>query len=73
MTTAAGPGKYDDLATYVREESEAEAVMVIVLNGNAGDGFSVQCSKRIMPHLAAILASVVDGMRTADMESGNEH
>jgi hypothetical protein len=28
-----GPGKYDHLATHVREASKAEAVIVIVLNG----------------------------------------
>jgi hypothetical protein len=37
-----GPGKYDDLATIVREQAEADAAIVIVLNGNKGSGFSVQ-------------------------------
>lgn len=37
-----GPGKYDDQATRVREETEAEGVMVVVVNGNLGGGFSVQ-------------------------------
>jgi hypothetical protein len=37
-----GPGKYDDIATSVRNASEAEAVFVIILNGNKGSGFSVQ-------------------------------
>lgn len=38
----AGPGKYDDLATYVRENSNAKGVVVIVLGGDRGSGFSVQ-------------------------------
>ena len=37
-----GPGKYDDLATYVREQAEAMAALVIVLAGNKGSGFSLQ-------------------------------
>ncbi len=39
---ALGPGKYDDMATHVRENTDAAAVVVIVLNGNKGNGFSVQ-------------------------------
>lgn len=37
-----GPGKYDDEATFVREETRAEAVVVLVVNGDRGTGFSVQ-------------------------------
>ncbi len=37
-----GPGKYDDLCTYVREQANAEAVILIVLGGNKGSGFSCQ-------------------------------
>lgn len=38
----AGPGKYDDVATMVREKTDAACVVVIVIEGNRGDGFSVQ-------------------------------
>lgn len=37
-----GPGKYDDVCTYVREETEASAAIVIVVGGKHGPGFSVQ-------------------------------
>lgn len=37
-----GPGKYDDLCTYVREQAKAEAAIVIILNGEKGNGFSCQ-------------------------------
>lgn len=37
-----GPGKYDDIATRVREETQATGVIVIVLGGNQGNGFSGQ-------------------------------
>ncbi len=39
---AYGPGKYDDLATYVREKAEAKGVLILVLDGNRGSGFSAQ-------------------------------
>jgi len=39
---ATGPGRYDHLATYCREKAEAEAVIVIIIGGNLGSGFSVQ-------------------------------
>jgi hypothetical protein len=37
---AIGPGKYDDLATYCMEHTSADAVVVIVFNGNRGHGMS---------------------------------
>jgi hypothetical protein len=37
-----GPGKYDDLATYVRETAQANGVAVIIIGGNKGSGFSIQ-------------------------------
>lgn len=37
-----GPGKYNDLCTYVREQSDAEMAVVIVVRGNKGNGFDVQ-------------------------------
>lgn len=52
-----GPGKYDDLATIVRERSNARAVMVIVLGGNKGAGFSVQCED---PAVLAFLPDLLD-------------
>jgi hypothetical protein len=37
-----GPGKYDALATMVRESANAETVILIILGGDIGSGFSVQ-------------------------------
>jgi hypothetical protein len=39
---AHGPGKYDDACTAARESTQAEAVVLLVLNGDRGTGFSVQ-------------------------------
>ena len=60
---AQGPGKYDDLATYVRTESHAQAAIVIVIGGNKGDGFSVQAIgevTRALPSLLRIMADQID-------------
>ncbi len=57
-----GPGKYDELATDVREKSKAMAVVVIVLGGSKGSGFSVQAlgavAVDVMLKLGAMLRTV---------------
>jgi hypothetical protein len=35
-----GPGKYDDLASYCMAQVKADAVVVIVFNGDRGSGMS---------------------------------
>ena len=37
-----GPGKYDELATTVREQAHASGVLVIIFDGTEGSGFSAQ-------------------------------
>jgi 1,4-dihydroxy-2-naphthoyl-CoA synthase len=59
---ALGPGKYDDLATYVREQTDAVGVIVIVVRGAKGDGFSVQASAEITAKLPVFLRLVADGI-----------
>jgi hypothetical protein len=39
---ADGPGKYDDLATHVREQTQAAGILLVVLGGNRGHGFEFQ-------------------------------
>jgi hypothetical protein len=66
---AAGPGKYDTLATHVRVEAQARAAIVIVIGGNLGDGFSVQCrGEDITQALPSILRRVADDIEEAARE-----
>jgi hypothetical protein len=69
-----GPGKYDDLATYVREHAEAEAVVVIVLAGNNGSGFSVQAharsAQRLQSGMARLLRQVADDIDAEEEGTG---
>ena len=58
-----GAGKYDDLATYVREQAEAEGVFVAVIRGNKGGGFSVQASGEILAALPKILEAMATEIR----------
>ena len=39
-----GPGKYDELATLVREIAQADLVLLVIGNGVRGNGFEVQAS-----------------------------
>lgn len=59
---ASGPGKYDDLATYVREKAEAGLVIVVVMGGNHGSGFAVQAEARIVtpPDISRILRAMAE-------------
>jgi hypothetical protein len=39
---AIGPGKYDAICTQALEQTNAKAAVVIIIQGNKGDGFSAQ-------------------------------
>jgi hypothetical protein len=55
-----GPGKYDDLATYVRETAKAEGVVVLVLGGEKRNGMSAQLPLSLTPYIVAMLRNVAD-------------
>jgi hypothetical protein len=60
---AMGPGKYDVLCTSARESAQAEAVVLIVLAGTHGNGFSVQSvNGDFLPHLPGILRQCADNI-----------
>lgn len=56
----AGPGKYDDLATIVREQTAAAGVVVVVIEGAAGSGFSVQGPAELTARLPELLRFMAD-------------
>ena len=55
-----GPGVYDHLATVVRERAHANGVVLIVLEGSKGNGFSVQATVDMTLTLPSILRTVAD-------------
>lgn len=57
---ALGPGKYDDEATRVRFDTQAEGVILVVLNGAKGSGFSAQLSLPLTLNLPMILRDIAN-------------
>jgi hypothetical protein len=57
---ALGAGKYDDLCTYVREQSKAMGACVMVFGGEAGWGFSIQAPPEAMFELAKVLRHMAE-------------
>jgi len=70
-----GPGKYDEIATMVRKLTEAESVIVMVVKGNQGDGFSVQsASLNFVVGLPTVLRQMADSIeQSLKGESENGH
>jgi hypothetical protein len=58
-----GPGKYDDMATYVQEKTDAQLVVVAVVGGNKGGGFSVQSvSIELLKQVPQVLRDLADSL-----------
>lgn len=55
-----GPGKYDELCTLVRETANAEGAIVIIFNGNQGEGFSCQAPLVLTARLPSILRKLAE-------------
>jgi hypothetical protein len=60
---AIGPGKYDAICTEVREKTGAAGVLLIVLDGKLGSGFSCQASLQATANLPDMLESVAATIR----------
>lgn len=58
-----GPGKYDDITTYVREQTQAGVVMVLVVGGIKGDGFAVQVAGQHAEGAAAVAKLLARALR----------
>lgn len=58
---ALGPGIYDDECTEAREATKAQTVLLMVMGGAKGNGFSVQSTDALVQvKLPAILRSIAD-------------
>lgn len=64
---ATGPGKYDAACTAAREMTEAVAVVLIVIEGSQGNGFSVQTLEPEFPRVLPGLLEVIADEIRADM------
>lgn len=57
-----GAGKYDDLCTLVRERTNADGVVLIVVGGNRGEGASVQVVQGLHESVPDMLRRVANQM-----------
>jgi hypothetical protein len=57
---ALGPGKYDDEATVVMEMTEASGVLVVVMGGDRGQGFSFQGDIELIRYIPNMLRTVAN-------------
>jgi hypothetical protein len=55
-----GPGKYDDACTAVRVATQASAIILVVIRGHSGSGFSVQGPPEVVSELPATLRYMAD-------------
>jgi hypothetical protein len=65
---ALGPGRYDDHAERILKETEAEAVLVLVVKGNKGSGFSCKAPIAITLMLPAILRRLAQDIEETHRE-----
>lgn len=52
------PGKYDEICTEARRQCEAEGLMLIVMNGKFGSGFSAQLPPMVSEKIPDVLRQV---------------
>jgi len=63
------PGKYDAACTAARLETKAAAVLLIVIEGERGSGFSVQGPADLVVALPEILESTARRIRASLVEA----
>ena len=64
-----GPGKYDELCSLVRDRAKARGVIVLVLDGENGSGFSAQTDGPTLLAIPDMLESMAAQIR-ADLKRG---
>jgi hypothetical protein len=65
---ALGPGKYDDVCTEIRERLNAVGIILIVIEGDQGTGFSCQGNAQTITRLPGTLEQVAMQMRQDQIE-----
>lgn len=65
-----GAGKYDDLCTEAAKKTDAKGVIMIVLDGEKGSGFSIHATFEILIKLPELLENVAKQIRD-DLENGS--
>lgn len=66
------PGKYDAICTVARETAHAEGVIVVIIKGDHGSGFSVQGTLELNYQLPDILEFMAKQIREQLLNGGND-
>ena len=59
-----GAGKYDQICTEIREKTNARGIIVIIIDGNLGNGFSCQADPELilkLPDMLEFMAKEIRG------------
>lgn len=54
-----GGGKYDKAATAARQIAKAHGVVLMVIDGEHGNGFEVQCNEELTPMIIGALPKML--------------
>jgi len=60
---AIGPGIYDDICNAARISTNAEGVLLIIINGNKGTGFSCDAQEEYIHCVPDVLEDIAKGIR----------
>lgn len=66
-----GPGKYETETSIVRELTRARGVVLMVIDGHRGSGFSAQLPPELLASLPAALREVADQIEADARKVGN--
>ena len=54
------PSKYDPVCTMARDQCKADGVILIVLNGEHGNGFACQLPENVIASIPSVLRECAD-------------
>ena len=60
-----GPGKYDEACTVARLSTGAGGIVLMVVDGNQGNGFSVQGQPELVFRLPELLEQMAQDIRAS--------
>jgi len=60
---AVGKGRYDEICEAVREETGAFGAILLIMDGDRGNGFSVQVPPEVLGRVPELLQHLADAIQ----------